>query len=86
MLSVASNVYCTDPQQWNLAQIHRRYCTTVMVYADHCSGSSISTARHEATMLQKFSIMLLSNAPKITYINIMLLRKCSLFSKLCHYF
>ena len=38
--------------------------------------------RHEAIMLQKLSIMLLSSAQKITYYAF---ENCPLFSKLCHH-
>jgi len=44
------------------------------------SKSIIVVIRHEAIMLQKLSIKLLSNAPKITYYA---LGKCLLFPKLC---
>jgi len=40
-------------------------------------------SRHEAIILQKLSIMLLSRAPKITYYAF---EKCPLFPKLCHQF
>ena len=41
-----------------------------------------NTSRHEAIMLQKLSIMLLSSAQKITYYAF---ENCPLFPKLCHH-
>ena len=56
------------------------YLMTFNLTSDHSIDTC--TIRHEAIMLQKLSIMLLSSAQKIPYYAF---ENCPLFPKLCHH-
>ena len=55
---------------------------STLLQVDPNNVTSSSDSRHEAIMLQKLSIMLLSSAQKITYYAF---ENCPLFPKLCYH-